>query len=148
MVERDVTRAAFARIEEAQEALRETLRDVTPARLNKRPPSGEWSPMEHVRHLIVAQQHHFRPHLPKGFRWASAGVPPPNRAGERRLSPVGSEPGTGIDDVFRAWAKVNAVVGRLCADPDDTLVGRLEKTLKHFANHATAIGRLLRSPSG
>ena len=70
--------------------------------------------MEHVRHLLFAQQHHFGPHLPKGFRWSSAGVPPPNSTGERRLSPVGSEPGTTIDEVFDAWAKINDVVRGLC----------------------------------
>lgn len=104
--------------------------------------------MEHVRHLIFAQQHHFGPHLPKGFRRASAGVPSPNRTGERRLSPAGSELGTNVDDVFAAWAKVNAVVRGLCEDPDDTLVRRLEGNVKHFAMHATAIGRLLRNPRG
>ncbi|HXK33569.1 MAG TPA: DinB family protein [Dehalococcoidia bacterium] len=67
MAEKDAARAALARIEEAQQALRETLRDVTPARLNKRPPSGEWSPMEHVRHLIFAQQHHCGPASPEGL---------------------------------------------------------------------------------
>lgn len=136
--------AALARIEDAQAALREMLRGMKPARLHERPPSGEWSPMENVRHLVFAQQHHFGPHLPKGFRWSSAGVPPPNKTGERRLSPVGSEPGASIDDVFDAWAKVNDVVRGVCNEADDQLVWRLEGNLKHFRIHEDAIRRLLR----
>jgi len=138
--------AALERIEDAQSRLRAMLRDVKPAQLRARPPSGEWSPMEHVRHLLFAQQHHFGPHLPKGFRWSGAGVPPPNRTGERRLSPVGSDPTTGIDEVFDAWGKINAVVRGLCEDAaDDALVARLEGNLKHVGIHARIIERLLRA---
>jgi len=138
--------AALARIEEAQAALRKTLRGVKDARLNKRSPPSEWSPMEHVRHLVFAEQHHFGPHLPKGFRWSSAGVPAPNRTGERRLSPVGSGPGAGIDEVFDAWAKINQVVQGLCTESSDAgLVARLDGNLRHLRIHAAAIERLLRS---
>lgn len=136
--------AALARTELAQVHLRGMLRGVKPAVLNRRPPSGAWSPMEHVRHLLFAQQHHFRAHLPKGFRWRSAGVPPPNRTGERRLSPVGSEAEASIDDVFDAWAKVNDVVRGICNDPDDKLVWRLERNLTHVRLHTNEIERLLR----
>lgn len=136
--------AAMARIEGAQAALRKTLRGVKPERLRKRPPSGEWSPMEQVRHLLFAEQHHFGPHLPKGFRWSSAGVPPPNRSGERRLSPVGSDSGATIDEVFDAWAKINDVVRGLCKEgKDDQLVWRLDGNLKHVQIHAREIERQL-----
>jgi hypothetical protein len=136
--------AALARIEEAQAELRATLRSVDSARLMKRPPSGEWSPMENVRHLLFAEQHHFRRHLPRGFRWSSAGVPPPNRTGERRLSAVGSRPDASIDEVFDAWMKINDVTRGLCNEPDGGLVTRLEGNLKHVQIHADAIARLLR----
>jgi hypothetical protein len=84
--------AALARIEDAQAALARALRPVAPARLRQRPPSGEWSAMEHVRHLVFAEQHHVRPYLERGFRWKDAGVPPPNRTVERRLTPRRERP--------------------------------------------------------
>ena len=136
-------RDALVRIEEAQATLRRMLADVTPTRLRARPPSGEWSQMEHVRHLVFAEQHHFGPYLPRGFRWSSAGVPPPNRTGERRLTPVGSEPAATIDEVFDAWAKVHALVSELCKETGDPLLPVLEGNLKHVHIHAQTIRSLL-----
>ena len=133
----------LARIEETQSTLREMLRGVEPARLYARSASGEWSAMENVRHLLFAEQHHFGTHLPKGFRWSSAGVPPPNRTGERRLNPVGSEPAARIDDVFDAWATINDVVRGLCHEPDDALLRTLEGNLMHLRVHAATIQRLV-----
>ena len=99
--------------------------------------------MEQVRHLVFAEQHHFGPYLAKGFRWSSAGVPPPNRTGERRLSPVGSDPGTSIDDVFEAWRKGHEVVRGLEIDPHER-VKALEGDLKHLNMHAAVVERMLR----
>jgi hypothetical protein len=136
------TLAALAQVEDAQAALRRMLRGVKPSRLALRPPSGEWSPMENVRHLIFAEQHHFGESLPRGFRWSSAGAPPPNRTGERRLNSVGSDPATTIDEVFDAWSKVHAVVRARCLDTGD-LARKLEGNLSHVNLHIRAIERLL-----
>jgi hypothetical protein len=140
--------AALRRIEAAQAALAQTLRSVEPLRLRERPPSGEWSAMEHVRHLVFAEQHHVSPFLERGFRWSRAGVPPPNRTGERRVSPVGSDPGSTIEDVFDAWSKVHGVVHALClAAPEplaETLERALEGNLRHVGLHTRAIEGLLR----
>ncbi len=87
--------------------------------------------MENVRHLIFAEQHHFSPYL-KGFRWGSVGVPPPNRTGERRLSPAGSDPASTVDEVFEVWAKVHAVVRARCLEAPDGLVRSLEGDLHHL----------------
>ena len=77
-------------------------------------------------------------------RWTSAGVPPPNKTGERRFSPVGKEPDATVDEVFAAWAKINDVVRLLCNEgTDDGLVPRLEGNLMHVMIHAKAIERLL-----
>jgi hypothetical protein len=138
------TLAALLRIEEARATLHERLRAMAPVRLRERPGSGAWSPMENVRHLVFAEQHHFAPYLPRGFRWSSAGVPPPNRTGERRLSPVGSDPATGIDEVFDAWAKVSAVVRGLCMEAAGELTPKLDRNLEHIAVHGAEIERLLR----
>ena len=138
-------RATLARIEEAQAALHDMLRGVKPARLRERAPSGEWSPMEQVRHLVFAEQHHFGPYLVKGFRWNSVGVPPPNRTGERRLSPVGSDPGTTLDEVFEAWTKVHAVVRALALEKPNEVAKTLEGNLSHVGIHTETIRRSLAS---
>lgn len=136
--------AALARIDDAQAGLRRRLSGVEPSRLRERPPSGEWSPMEHVRHLIFAEQHHFKRLLPRGFRWSSVDVPPPNKTGERRLSAIGSDPAATIDDVFDAWAKVHAVARAICGEGADDVMDVLSGDLRHLAAHAAEIERLLR----
>ena len=136
------TLAALAQIEDAQAALRRMLVKVKPSRLSLRPPSGEWSPMENVRHLIFAEQHHFGEFLPRGFRRSSAGVTPPNRTGERRLNSVGSDPATTVDEVFEAWANVHAVVRARCLESGD-LARKLEGNLSHVNLHIRAIERVL-----
>jgi hypothetical protein len=98
--------------------------------------------MENVRHLIFAEQHHFSPYL-KGFQWWSVGVPRPNRTGERRLSPAGSDPASTIDEVFDVWGKVHAVVRARCLKAPDGLLRSLEGNLRHLTIHARAIERLL-----
>ena len=70
-------------------------------------------------------------------------MPPPNKTGERRLSPVGSEPGATIDDVFDAWAKINGVIRGLCDNPNDALVWTLEGNLLHLRQHTKAVERAL-----
>jgi hypothetical protein len=144
MTREDDARAVLKRIEDAQAALRRMLKAVEPSRLAQRPPFGDWSPMENVRHLVFAEQHHFGPYLERGFRWSSAGVPPPNRTGERRLSPVGNDPAATIDDVFEAWANVHAVVRKLCIDAPGELTEKLGDNLRHVSIHTATIERLLR----
>jgi hypothetical protein len=135
--------ATLARIEAAQAALARLLRSATPARLAERPPSGNWSPLENVRHLIFAEQHHFAPSLPSGFRWSTVGVPPPNRRGERRLNSVGSDPATTLDEVLDAWARVHAVVRARCVEAPDELAQKLDGNLNHLVVHTATIEALL-----
>ena len=135
--------AVLARIEDAQAALREILDSFEPSRLVVRPASGDWSPMEHIRHLIFAEQHHFAPYLARGFRWSSVGVPPPNRKGERRLSSIGADRATTVNDVFDAWANVHEVVRALATEDASRLMRTLEGNLNHVAIHTGTIERLL-----
>jgi hypothetical protein len=140
--------AAIKRTEDAITALRDRLRPVPRSRLDQRPPSGEWSPMENVRHLIFAEQHHFSVLL-KGFMWKSVGVPPRSRIpGQTRLNPVGLDPDTTVDEVFDVWLKVHGVVAARCLDEQDALVqARIVRgfggDLLHLNQHARQIERLL-----
>ncbi|HEY7270355.1 MAG TPA: DinB family protein [Dehalococcoidia bacterium] len=139
----ETTLAALDRTEQAIAQLRDTLRRVEPSRMHQRPPSGAWSPMENVRHLIFAEQHHFSPYL-KGFRWSSAGVPPPSRTpGQTRLNPAGKDPQSTVDEVFDVWAKVHGVVRARCLEAPDGLVRDLAGDLRHLEIHAAEIERLL-----
>jgi hypothetical protein len=108
--------------------------------------------MENVRHLVFAEQHHFGPLLPKGFRWGSAGVPPPSREkGERRLTPVGREADTTIDEVFDAWAKVHTVVLEFASEDErkssaaywTRVASGLAGNLNHVELHIRTIERML-----
>ena len=145
MTQKSDVLVALARIDDAQAALHKMLKPFDPARLRERPPSGEWSPLENVRHLIFAEQHHFKVLLEKGFRWSSVSVAPPNRTGERRLNSVGADPAAGIDEVFDAWAKVHNVVREraLPIAASGKLADGLAGNLNHVNIHTRTIERLL-----
>lgn len=142
MPEHPTPLSIWKRIEVAQAELHGLVGAADATRIAVRPDPGAWSPMEHVRHLIFAEQHHFKPHLPAGFRWSTAGVPPPNRTGERRLSPVGSDPGTNVGEVFDAWARVHAVVRDQCLKTPGA-ARRLEGNMRHLEIHRRAIEAML-----
>ena len=140
--------AALKRTEDTIAALRERLRPLPRSRLDERPPSGEWSPMENVRHLIFAEQHHFSAAL-NGFKWGSVGVPPRSRVpGQTRLNAIGLDPATTVDEVFDVWLKVHAVVGKRCLEePNGAVQERMVRVLggdlQHVNQHARQIERLL-----
>jgi hypothetical protein len=143
MSHRTDVQTTLTRIDQAQEQLRRLFAPIDRARLAERPPSGEWSPLEHVRHLVFAEQHHFGPYLEKGFRWSSIGVLPPNRTGERRLNSVGSDPSTPVAEVFDAWAKIHALVRERALEAPEQYARTLEGNLGHVNLHARVIRDLL-----
>ena len=56
--------------------------------LNRRPPNGTWSIVEHVRHLLFAEQAHLGGYLPNGFEWSGMGE---GGSAGRKLKEVGTQ---------------------------------------------------------
>lgn len=67
--------ASLAAITDHQARLRALLERYEPGILATRPPSGDWSAIENVRHLITTAQHHLGPFVPGGLGWSQLGLP-------------------------------------------------------------------------
>ncbi len=91
-------------IDEARSGLVALLRSKDAQALAKRPPSGEWSVIENVWHLLFADQLHLGKFLPDGFEWSRRGLS--GRTG-RAYVEVGKDPTDDLKEVLRAWDVVH-----------------------------------------
>lgn len=126
-------------IEAAREALYGLLRGQDPKVLAQRPPSGEWSVVENVRHLLYAEQLHLRRLMPRDFTWSAIGLPP---GGRRPHSGAGSQPTDDIEQVLAAWDAVHGLV-RHDAIPADAAGQAMQRNLRHLRAHTRIIASLI-----
>ena len=135
--------AQMSDIDQERARLRRLLRSKDPTVLNRRPPNGDWSIIENVRHLLFAEQLHLGGFLPGRVQWSPLGLA--NRA-RREFAASGSEPTTDIENVFAAWDKVHAPIRRAVlssAGPD--LERALWRNHRHLGIHIGVIEKLLRA---
>lgn len=144
MIQQSDSEATLARIDEARATLIRLVRTVDSRRLARRPPSGKWSPIENVRHLLFAEQSHLGRFLKDGVTWSAFGLPPHNMAGQKQLRVVGTRPTTNLDEVLDAWASVHESVRARCAEGPSDLEKALQRNLIHLTRHLKTIERLLR----
>ena len=129
--------ATMADIDAARARLRRMLRSRDAAVLNRRPPNGDWSIVEQVRHLLFAEQAHLGAFLPGGFEWSPLGLT------ERRFGGVGKKASKDIDEVFAEW---DAFHRRTRAAMKKAAGADAEKALwrnhRHLRIHTDVIERL------
>jgi hypothetical protein len=136
----------LAEVDETQAELRRVLRSVPAKRLAQRPPSGGWSAVENVRHLLFHEQGLQRLLSPERFSWSPYGLPPPGLAGSPRVGAAGTNPTTDMTLVLREWSTIHASVRAGCrkAEASAGLEKQMQKTLRHLNTHLRIIQRLLR----
>lgn len=132
-------------------AERERLRSMLAGRdqglLAERPPSGKWSVLENVRHLLFAEQSHLGRFQPGGRTWSPLGLPPHNMQGNRRLQGVGEAVPESVTEVLNAWAEAHAAI-RPGIEQDPASAARaMQGNLRHLRAHIKVIERLLRTCS-
>jgi hypothetical protein len=129
-------------IDRERARLRRLLHAKDPAVLNWRPPNGDWSIVENVRHLLFAEQMHPGGFLAGGIHWSPLGLTDRPRP---EFALVGKEPTKDIDKVFEAWDKLHAPIRRAvmsAAGPD--LERALWRNHRHLGIHIRVIESLLR----
>jgi uncharacterized damage-inducible protein DinB len=129
----------IGQIDEAKGALYALFHAQSPEALAQRPPSGEWSVVENVRHLLFAEQLHLGRLLPEGFSWSGLGL---RTDGRRRPPEVGSQPTDDIEEVLAAWDAVHAPI-RDAALSTDGADQELQRNLRHLLRHVRIIEALL-----
>jgi hypothetical protein len=135
--------AALATMTEHQARLRTLLERFEPAALATRPPGGDWSAIENIRHLLYAEQHHLGRFVPGGLGLSPLGLPQ-----GRSAAITGTDPRTDLDAVFGEWERVHAAAcgGIDVARPG--LVDQLPRLWRHQQAHARLAARALSQITG
>jgi len=121
--------------------LRKMLRSKDAAILVRRPTNGGWSIVEHVRHLLFAEQLHLGRFLPNGFEWSPTGLG--GNAG-RDLAEVGTEPTDNLESVFREWDEIHKSIRKEVKSLDADVDRALWRNHRHLGIHIKVIEKLLR----
>lgn len=141
-------------VDRARRRLYALLRSADADALSKRPPSGKWSIIENVRHLIFAEQAHLGPFLPDGLAWrltqrerafAVDGGVVVLRVRERQLIPEysGAQPKGELEGVLRAWDVLHRPIRQAVKSRDEDAQYALERHLKHLVRHVEVIEKQL-----
>jgi hypothetical protein len=109
-----------------------------------RPPTGKWSVVENVRHLVVAEHWHLGRFIPKGHDWSHAAVPPGVSREMSRVRMWGAE-GMRVEESLGVWSSMHAATREHVQE--ETLETRtaLWRNRRHLRAHIKVIERLLRA---
>jgi hypothetical protein len=124
---------ALGAMTEHQARLRALLERFDPAALASRPPNGDWSAIENIRHVLYAEQHHLGRFVPGGLGLSRLGLP----QGKFPAVTGAADPRTDLEAVFGEWERVHAAA---CAGIDLALPG-LADQLPRLWRHQQAHGR-------
>ena len=128
------------KIDEARSGLATLLGSQDAKALAKRPPSGEWSIIENVRHLLFAEQLHLGKILPDSFEWSRHGMS--GRTG-RAYAEVGTDPTENLEEVLQEWHAVHRPIRKAVKGGDAEVQKMMARNLKHLLHHIDIIKTLL-----
>lgn len=140
----------LSEIDRAKRRLRAVLRSSDKrahgtGALTKHPPSGNWSVIENLRHLLFAEQLHLGKFLPDGFEWSRVAFS--GRTG-KAYAQVGTEPTDDLEKIFKEWDRIHRPIRKLVkASSDPDIQRQLAGNLMHLNRHIATIEKLL-SKSG
>ncbi len=139
------TTELLGRIDEARSGLIALLRSQDAMALAKRPPSGDWSIIENVRHLLFADQLHLGKFLPDSFEWSRVGLS--GRTG-RAYAEVGKDATDDLEEVLQEWNAVHRPLRRAVQGGDEEVQKKLRLNLRHLERHIDIIKTLLAESRG
>lgn len=113
--------------------------------LESRPPSGKWSVLENVRHLLFAEEAHLGQFHAAGRSWSPLGYTPEGMLASKRMESSPNDPAPTVAAVMEEWARVRATTHRDLVSREDAEVHRmLVVNLRHLRAHETDIAKQLR----
>ncbi len=105
----DEVRRVLAHLDEVRVAFYARLRTIPPDALNAHPGPDRWSALEHVRHLVFAEDMYLNRWLLRNDQpWCKLGFLPPFLEGNPAFAEVGSEPTDDLETVLAAWEAIHA----------------------------------------
>lgn len=137
---------SLADINKERARLRRLLAGFDTKTLNRRPPNGDWSIVENVRHLLFAEQLHLRGFLARGVEWSPLGW---NNRLRPEFAPLGTKTTKDIEKVLAEWDRIHRPIARAIraaekAPLDADQKRALWRNHRHLRNHIRVIERLLR----
>ena len=97
------------KLDELRGSLRATLSSVPQDRLCERPAEGTWSAIEHLRHLVFAEDLYInRWILRNDESFSQLGLLPDFLARDEAYSNVGSEPCSDLKTIFAEWDRIHS----------------------------------------
>jgi hypothetical protein len=128
----------LASIDEEQLRLSRLLSDRDASLLAQRPPNGDWSVLENVRHLLFSH----------GTLLREAGLESSPRTNARPGSPdykLGATRESSIEEVLELWRSEQSRARSLGGRDTELVRWGLAVILRHIRNHITVIERILRA---
>jgi hypothetical protein len=102
-------RRVLARLDEVRAEFYARLRATPPDMLNAHPGPDRWSALEHVRHLVFAEDMYLNHWLLRNEQpWCKLGFLPPFLEGNPAFTGVGDEPTDDLETVLAAWDAIHA----------------------------------------
>jgi hypothetical protein len=152
-------RAVMARLDELRGRFCEALRAAEVASLVARPSADKWSALEHVRHLVFAEDLYLNRWILRNDQpWNTLGLLPAFLARNPNYADVGSQLTEELGAILAAWESINAEVRAfvahatapdLCRDTSDidfgqgTVGGVLHGMARHDLHHIRAAEALI-----
>jgi hypothetical protein len=124
--------------------LRASLGRYEPALLAARPPNGNWSAVENIRHVLFAEQIHLARFVPGGLGLSPMGLAQGGMQGRKPIEIVGTEPTTDLSTAFGEWERIHALACQHIDLSRPELPDRLPRILRHQETHGTMALRALR----
>jgi hypothetical protein len=120
-----IVKEVLARLDKVRRSFYDMLQATSFAMLTTRPDPENWSPIEHVRHLLFAEEAYLNHDiLGNEEPFSKLGLLPTHLEGVSRLVAVGSEPTDDLIAILAAW---DAIHGRLHAFVDSSTRASLER---------------------
>jgi hypothetical protein len=127
-------------IDRERARLRKMLRSKDAEVLARRRPSGDWSIVENVRHLLFAEQLHLGRFLPDGFEWSRMGLG--GHTGQ--FAGVGKKPTRDVEEVFQEWDEIHKPIRKAVKSAGGDIEKALWRNHRHLGIHIQVIEKLLR----
>lgn len=110
-------REVMARLETLRAGFRQRLCSADPARLTARPKPEKWSALEHLRHLVFAEDLYLNRWILRNDRpWTRLGLLPSFLADNPAFAEVGNQPTDDLETVWAAWDDIHAGLRAFLAD--------------------------------
>jgi len=131
----------FGELEAVRKDFIALVRSCPSELLTRRPSSDDWSILENARHLLYAEQLHFRPIVGR-VEWSPIGVP---TGGKPKRNAAGTESTDDLDEVLATWDRVHQATRRAVkAASSEDLERPVDRNLRHLRAHTRTVARLIK----